>query len=333
MKHETGIVISVVIPTYRRPDLLERCLFALNAQDLDPSLFEIRVVDDASSSETLLQVERLSKQFRVPLTYLANPIRSGPAAARNRGWRSAQGKIIAFTDDDTIPDVSWLRQGLAEMSRPGVIAVAGKVVVPLPENPTDYELDAAGLATAEFVTANCFCTKEALEKVGGFDERFTQAWREDSDLHFSLLGFIHRSEGTLKMVRNSKAIVVHPIRPGKWGVSLSQQKKSMFNALLYNKHPRLFREKIQAQPPWRNYLAAVCVVVSVIAAVLQNSPIFCVATVGWLLISIHFCLHRLQSSSKRLSHVFEMFFTSSLIPLLSVYWRIRGAFKFKVLFL
>ena len=40
---------------------------------------------------------------------------------------------------------------------------------------------------AEFVTANCFCRREVLEAVGGFDERFTAAWREDSDLHFRLL--------------------------------------------------------------------------------------------------------------------------------------------------
>src|SRR5207244_12953942 len=49
------------------------------------------------------------------------------------------------------------------------------------------------------------------------------------------------------------AVVVHPLRPASWGVSLRQQRKSMFNALLYKKHPRLYREKIQAAPPWHYY--------------------------------------------------------------------------------
>jgi hypothetical protein len=53
--------------------------------------------------------------------------------------------------------------------------------------PTDYERDAHGLERSEFVTANCFVSKRGLERLGGFDERFPLAWREDSDLHFRLL--------------------------------------------------------------------------------------------------------------------------------------------------
>ena len=115
--------------------------------------------------------------------------------------------------------------------------------MPLPDDPTDYERNAAGLATSEFVTANCFYLRSALEAVEGFDERFAMAWREDADLW---LTFIERGE---PLVAAEDAIVVHPLRPAPWGVSLSQQRKSQYNALLYKKHPVLYRQRVQPGPP------------------------------------------------------------------------------------
>jgi hypothetical protein len=118
--------------------------------------------------------------------YIALTGAHGPAAARNAGWRGARGAILAFTDDDCIPDPGWLRAGLSAFT--GDVAGAdGTIVVPLPERPTDYQRDTAGLAGAEFATANCFYRRDVLAAVGGFDERFSMAWREDSDLFFALL--------------------------------------------------------------------------------------------------------------------------------------------------
>src|SRR5690606_28767157 len=134
----------------------------------------------------------------------------GPAGARNVGWRTAAAPIIAFTDDDTVPEPGWLQGGLEAMAS-GADAATGRVIMPLPERPSDYERDAARLEGAEFVTANCFVRKAALEAIGGFDERFTSAWREDSDLHFSLL------EQGRSIVPAPAAVIVHPLRPARFG--------------------------------------------------------------------------------------------------------------------
>src|SRR5256885_9494212 len=153
--------VSVVVPTCGRPDLLRRCVAALEAQSLAQDAYEIIVVDDTLT-------------------------RRGPAATRNIGWRRARAPIVAFTDDDTVPDRDWLARGLAAFAS-GIDAVTGSIVMPLPATPTDYERNEQGLERAEFVTANCFVRREVLQRLGGFDESFRLPWRADSDPHFCLL--------------------------------------------------------------------------------------------------------------------------------------------------
>jgi GT2 family glycosyltransferase len=65
-----------------------------------------------------------------------------------------------------------------------VAATQGRVQVPLPtaRRPTDWERSTAGLVTAPWITADMTYRRSALSAVGGFDERFPRAFREDSDL-------------------------------------------------------------------------------------------------------------------------------------------------------
>jgi cellulose synthase/poly-beta-1,6-N-acetylglucosamine synthase-like glycosyltransferase len=335
-----GPLISVVVPTYRRPDLLERCLRALLAQDLPPSCFEVIVADDAGCQETRCQISTLAAATRergICLRYVCPTGMRGPAAARNAGWRAARGHIIAFTDDDCIPAPDWLRRGLAAFGPIGAggrspVGVAcvdgawGRIVVPLPAVPTDYQRNAAQLAHAELVTANCFYRREALAAVGGFDERFALAWREDSDLHFRLM-----ARGA-RLVAAQDALVTHPVRPAPWGISVRQQRKSLYNALLYRKHPRLYRKHIQTAPPWR-YYATVGTLAGVALGLLSARRRLSLLSGGlWLGLSLEFCARRLRGTSRAPAHIAEMVVTSLVIPPLAIFWRLRGALKFRVWF-
>lgn len=317
--------VSVVVPTYKRPDLLSRCLSALLAQDFDPSAYEVVVADDAASAETRALVEKWATQARPAVRYVAVTGVHGPAAARNAGWRAAAAEIVAFTDDDCVPDPGWLRDGAAAFAD-GVAAVWGQVRMPLPPRPTDYERNESGLETAEFVTANCFCRRQALLEVGGFDERFGMAWREDSDLYFSLL------EKGKRVERAPAAVVVHPVRPGRWGISLKQQRKSVYNALLYKKHPELYRHKIRPGTPWHYYGITGALAGVAAGAALAQPIVITAAGAVWLFLTGRFLLRRLRGTSHAPKHVAEMAVTSVLIPPLSVFWRLRGAVRFGVLF-
>ncbi len=317
--------VSVVVPTYRRPQLLAKCLDALVAQEFAPTDFEILIADDANDVTTKQKVAEISAKSRPGIAYLAVTGVHGPAAARNVGWRAARGDIVAFTDDDCIPDPGWLATGVAAFS-PDVAAVSGRVVVPRASVVTDYERDTAGLERADFVTANCFCRRAVLEAIGGFDEQFKAAWREDSDLHFALLATGRQ------IVRVAGAVVVHPIRSAPWGISVPQQKKSLFDALLYKKHPRLYREKIRSAPPLDYYTMVLLLGLAVGAAVMAQPWTAAAAGLGWMVLYARFCYRRLRGTSHAPAHVAEMIATSVLIPPLSVFWRLYGACKFRVLF-
>ena len=322
----TATLVSVVIPTYRRPALLRRCLQAIERQTLAPRLYEVIVVDDGPDEATAAEVASFKQSSAVSCRYLAMTKNSGPAAARNRGWRAATSGVIAFTDDDCIPDERWLQHGLAAMDE-GIAGASGRVVVPLPPSPTDAELNLAGLERSRFVTANCFYGRYALEAYGGFDERFRLAWREDTDVYFTLLA---RGE---RLVDAPLAIVRHPPPAPKWGVSLQDQRKSFYNSLLFKKHRELYRREVQSSPPWRYYATVLLGLTVLCSLATRRRRLGSLAGAGWGWLTLAFAGRRLRGTSRRPGHVLEMLVTSALIPPLSIYWRLRGALHHRVLFL
>jgi GT2 family glycosyltransferase len=357
--------VSVVLPTYKRPDLLARCLGSLLDQDLDPDTYEIIIVDDAADPETKLKVEGIAQQklaFWEPVTkrkqaagqygpstgnrrseelfdyeigiknlprirYIPVVEKHGPAAARNRGWEAAEGRIIAFIDDDCVPSSRWLRSGLKAFEEFGVEGVSGQVIVPTSNEPTDYELNISYLEKSDFVTANCFYLKDSLQELGGFDERFTMAWREDSDLYFSLL------DRDAKLATAPDAIVFHPVRQASWGISIREQRKSMFNALLYKKHPLHYREMTNLRLPGHYYLNVASLLAAMLGGMVQHTLLAATGLTLWFGLSLYFTGLRLERTTHRLRHVAEMAVTSAVVPTLAVFWRLVGAIKFRVFFI
>lgn len=322
--------VSVVVPTYKRLDLLGRCLAALAAQDFERHSYEVIVADDAAEPRVrqLVAAWQARTALAPMIRYVAVTGTRGPAGARNRGWEIASGDIIAFTDDDTIAHADWLTEGCKAMT-PDVTAAAGRVQVPLPSDRplTDYELDIAHMASAEFLTANCFVRRSALAAIGGFDERFTSAWREDSDLQFRLL------EANGKVVAAPNAIVLHPVRAMPWAGGIRQHRKIAFDALLYKKHPELYRQRIRRAPPWGYYAIVAALFAIAAGALAHDAALAWGGFAAWLVLTSAFCVRRLARTSRDPVHVAEMVVTSIAIPPVAVFWRLAGAFRFRVLFL
>lgn len=322
--------VSVVVSTCGPPALLARCVDALLAQTLEAQHWELLIVDDGHGEETAAFFEKLRARTRgrPAVRYLRPnaPPRSGPAAARNRGWQAARGAVVAFTDDGSVPDRDWLRQGLYAMGA-GPAAVRGKVEVPVPGRLTEHGRLTQALASAEFVAANCFVRRDALRRVQGFDERFRRAGREDADLHFKLL----REFGEVPAA--PLAVVQHPVREAPWGASCARQADAMFDALLYKKHPQLYRAKmgrLHAPPPYYGMvLGAAAFLVALLAGWALAAALAFMAVLG---LGAHLAVRRLEGTARDARHVTETLATSFAIPFVALYWRLRGAWRFRVPF-
>ena len=321
------ITVSIVVPTYRRPKLLINCLKALLLQKFDKHSYEIIIVSDGPDDDTAQVLKEWQTYDHPTMRYLPLPQKKGPAAARNYGWLNAKGSIIAFTDDDCLPDPHWLQEIVSNCDTNADVAITGRVIVPVGKRPTDYEQNTAHLQTADFITANCACTKNALAKAGGFDEQFCMAWREDSDLEFKFIN------NNIPIKKVESAIVTHPVRSSFWGVSVKEQKKTMYNALLYKKYPDLYRKKISQTSPVLYYCIIAAFLMMLAGIVTTQPALKLIGGAGWLGLTAWFIFKRLYTTKLSVSHITEMIVTSFIIPFLSVYWQWYGAVKYRVLFI
>jgi len=193
--------LSVVVPTYRRPELLRRCLDSLRAQDVERDRFEVVVVDDGSGDSTA----QVLNMFDVIGVVQAE--NRGPAAARNVGLATATGELVLFLDDDVAaaPDLVSTHLRLHAQRDDPLLGVLGRVDWDPSLQVTNFMhwLDRSGLQFAydtwlregavappyaAFYTANLSMHRALLADVGGFDERFPYAAFEDIELAFRLAG-------------------------------------------------------------------------------------------------------------------------------------------------
>jgi len=178
--------ISVVIPTYRRPEKMARMISALEAQTLDRSQFEVIVVDNCSDDDTPAILADLAAASPLNMRILRTPVNRGPAAARNLGWKSARAPLLAFTDDDCVPQPKWLAAGLETMLADPTMGVAQGCTHP--DGPTsDWTVWREVLEPSPwFEACNVFYRKDAVERVGGFEE--AMGWGgEDTMLGWGVL--------------------------------------------------------------------------------------------------------------------------------------------------
>ena len=169
-------LVSVIIPVFNGSKSLEKCLEALEAQSYPRESYEVIVVDNASDENIKLTVFQFSK-----VRYEYEHIR-GSYAARNKGIKSAQGQLIAFTDSDCIPAFNWLEELVyrlqSQENNCGLIAGSVKSTIKSKDKATPSELYDSLFAfpqkryVEEYkfgVTANLMTPVEVLEKVGLFN--------------------------------------------------------------------------------------------------------------------------------------------------------------------
>ncbi len=184
----TDCLFSIIIPTYNRPQQLGGCLESLAQLDYPPDRFEVIVMDDGSPQPLDSVVAPFLDRLDIRLQRQEN---AGPAAARNHAAQLANGKYLAFTDDDCRPATDWLTSLEACFSAAPDHIVGGKTVNALPDNPysaTSQNIISMGYdhynavrdQARFFASNNMVVPTDRFRELNGFDENFTTS--EDREL-------------------------------------------------------------------------------------------------------------------------------------------------------
>ncbi|WP_336030418.1 HAD-IIIA family hydrolase [Geodermatophilus sp. FMUSA9-8] len=310
---------TVVVPTIGRPSL--GVLLDVLATAEGPRPAALVVVDDRPGGPPL-DVDRPG----LPPVRVVRTGGGGPARARNLGWRTARTEWIAFLDDDVVPDADWYARLDADLAGlPADVAGSqGRVRVPLPgdRRPTDWERGTAGLATSSWITADLAYRRAALAAVGGFDERFPRAFREDSDLALRVM------DTGARLVRGERWIT-HPVRPVDRWVSVRVQAGNADDVLMRRLHGPDWRERADAalgrRPQHLAVTAAALAAVGLSAA--RRPRAAAAAALAWAAGTAEFAWARIAPGPRDRAEVTTMALTSAAIPPLATWHWLRGVVR------
>lgn len=193
-----ALTVSVVIVSHGRPDALRRCLLGVAQLTYDP--FEVVVVADAAGRTAL---RGLPEAAHVKLVAFDE---ANISAARNAGIAAAAGEVVAFIDDDSVPEPTWLTYLAAGFADPSVAAAGGfvrgrngisfqsraaMVDGTGQQTPLDLEPERITLLTARPGRAiktegtNMAFRRSVLAEIGGFDPRY-RFFLDETDLNLRL---------------------------------------------------------------------------------------------------------------------------------------------------
>jgi glycosyltransferase involved in cell wall biosynthesis len=241
------VFFSVVIPTYNRKPILEKCLQALENQRFvetaiaasEPAItYEIVVVDDGSTDETVDWIKTAALHH----VRLFQQNHLGAAAARNLGVAQAQGETIIFIDSDLVVTETFLQahaEKLTEAKRKlgsDRVFTYGSVINTCNfENPTAEPFKLTDYSRAYFATGNVAIDRHWLEQAGLFDTRFQLYGWEDLELGVRL------KQLGLKLISCPEAIGYHwhpPFALDQIPRLIDQEyQRGRMGVLFYQKHP------------------------------------------------------------------------------------------------
>lgn len=211
--------VSVIIPTYNRPDFLPNTINSLLEQDFEN--YEIIVIDNACLNNTKTLIESLRANCKCSLKYIRET-NIGLHNARHAGAKEAKGKILLYIDDDVIADRNLLNEIVKFYSDSKVGCVGGKILPKWESEPPDWINlfpkwylsildDEDGPKEVKWIHGcNFSIRKDLLFKVGGFNpDAFgdKKMWWMRGDGEVGLLRKVHNTGK--KVIYNPNAVVWH----------------------------------------------------------------------------------------------------------------------------
>ncbi|MHB8628329.1 MAG: glycosyltransferase family 2 protein [Aggregatilineales bacterium] len=190
--------VSIVMPTYNRAHFLDRCLPPLLAQSYPLNRYDLILVDDGSTDDTVSRANELARGWQGKFNVVQKP-NGGAASARNAGWRASNADVIAFIDSDCVAGPDWLKTLLTALRDANADGVGGPIVGGDIDNHVARYLEASQMYRHRvrngqvdyLITGNVAFSRTALAEVGGFKD-MRGAGGEDPDLSFQLRDHGHK---------------------------------------------------------------------------------------------------------------------------------------------
>jgi glycosyltransferase involved in cell wall biosynthesis len=238
------LFFSVVIPTYNRKPILEKCLRAIEHQQLrDNSVvdgYEVVLVDDGSTDGTLEWLESHKSEFPHVRSHFQDHM--GPAAARNLGVEQAHGDTIIFIDSDLVVTEHFLQahadalvEGQQKLGSDRLFTYGWVINTYNFDNPTSEPYKLTDFSAAYFATGNVAIARKWLEKAGLFDTRFQLYGWEDLELGVRL------KQLGLKLIKCPEAVGYHwhpPFALEQIPRMIDREiQRGRMGVLFYQKHP------------------------------------------------------------------------------------------------
>jgi glycosyltransferase involved in cell wall biosynthesis len=317
------MTIDIVVATCGRPSL-QRLLAVLAAQTPLPG--RLILVDDRPADDRRDLSQDVPHALQPALLLLRSGGR-GPAAARNAGWAVSDAEWIAFLDDDVVPGRDWLERLADDLGAldPDTAASQGTLTVPLPRRPTDWQRNVGGLATAHYITADMAFRRAALVAAGGFDERFTRAFREDADLACRLLG------AGWTIARGHRH-AVHPVPAAGRLISVGKQRGNADDALMRALHGPGWREaaRVPRGRRPRHVATTAAGTAGLLAVAARRSSLARLALSAWAVGTLELTVARVRPGPRTADEILTMALTSTLLPpVATIHW-LRGVWRWRV---
>jgi glycosyltransferase involved in cell wall biosynthesis len=229
--------VSVIIPTYKRIELLEKTLQSIVDNNFEQ--VEIIIINDCLENDLNQTVKKFSNKLNV--RWFFNKEHNGPASARNFGVKYARSDLIAFIDDDVIVSKNWLSTGYQVFTQnQDVIGVVGKTILPQNDFPHFFKHFMINEKPGGYPACNFWVRKKEFLKINGFDENFYNKrlkifHHEDADLCFRLMDLG-------KIIFYKELITYHPSHSYSFINPTKRARKVYFDPLLKKKHPSKYNE-------------------------------------------------------------------------------------------
>ena len=239
---------AVIMPTFKPTLSIFNTINAILRQTLDSKFYHLYIINNGSPRD----ISFIRKKYKnVDISFIDEP-KQGSYSARNTGVRVSRENILAFIDDDCIPDEKWLENSLPSLDLKDNSVLAGNIIFTFKKHvPNSYELYDSSIYLQQKkyveayhfgVTANLLVHRKTFMEVGFFNENLLSGadgeWgsrlkQKNYEINFSGSSVVyHPARNTLRQLVKK----IRRVTGGKFSRDNNSEATFSFLSRLFNEY-------------------------------------------------------------------------------------------------